>query len=73
VNGNPLAFLAFLVAERRRLGLAGFLCRTCSAAFRKARRRGDRAAAAYWYAETYRWFRADLASRRRRDGGCAGR
>jgi hypothetical protein len=73
MNGNPLDFMAFLTAERRKLGLAGFLCRTCCAAYRRARRRGGAGAgAAYWYAEAYRWCRADYDARRR-DGGCRGR
>jgi hypothetical protein len=71
VNGNPLDFMAFLTAERRKLGLAGFLCRTCCAAYRRARRRGG-AGAAHWYTEAYRWGRADYDARRR-DGGCKGR
>jgi hypothetical protein len=66
------AFLG-LLAERRRRGLAWFLCRTFDSGRWRAFHRGDpeavrrgwAAAASYWWG---RWHEA-----RRRDGGCAGR
>ena len=66
--------MAGLVFERRRLGLAGFLCRACVSGWARAvRRRDPRAVRRAWVREALLWRRRRDAESRRRDRGCDGR
>jgi hypothetical protein len=65
--------LNVLLLERRCVGLAGFLCLCCRAAYRRACLRGDVGGCEHWLAGKRRWDARYRAARRRRDGLCGGR